>query len=129
VKNVPDIRALWTARALTGVFGIFATGSSLYVATIKPITMFDLFLKFLGLVGGGLAAMYVLGACTRRANGPGVLIGAAASAGVMYFVRTSQIHFFLHAAIGFSVCFVIGYLASLLFSGTRNSSPAADRAT
>ncbi len=123
VRDVPDRRALLTARILTGLFGIFATGSSLYVATIEPITMFDLFLKFLGLVGGGLAALYVLGTCTKRANGPGVLIGAAASAAVMYFVRTSSVHFFLHAAIGFTTCFTVGYLASLALPQRGREQP------
>src|SRR5262249_8049501 len=115
VKNVPDARALLTARILTGIFGIFATASSLYVATTRPITMLDLFLDFLGLVGGGLAAIYVLGTCTKRANGAGVLIGAATSGVVMYFIRTTSLNSFFHAAVGFTTCFVVGYFTSLLF--------------
>jgi len=56
-----------------------------------------------------------LGIFTRRAHGCGALVGALASAfvlfGVVWFTR---IHFFLYSAIGIGVCFVVGYLASLL---------------
>lgn len=125
--SVSDARALWAARICTAVFGLFATGASLYVATTERAgTMFELFISFLGLLGGGLAALFVLGTCTRRANGPGVMIGAAVSGVLMYIianvenvsigkfvVHPNQLHGFLHAFVGFTTCFVVGYLASL----------------
>ncbi len=126
IPNVPDGRALFAARVLTGVYGAFATASALYVAhNENSSTMFDIFLRLLGLVGGGLAALYVLGTCTKRANGIGAIVGAAASAAVMYFVRTSEIHFFLHAFVGFSVCFIVGYLASLAIPSRHQPAPSA----
>jgi len=132
VRNVPDRRALWIARGLTAVYGFFGTGSALYVANyLGESTVFETYLSFLGLVGGGLAAIYVLGTCTTRANGRGVLIGAVVSAAVLIFLRLGSIemgdtvmhapkvHPFLYAFIGFTICFVVGYLASLAFPAPK----------
>ncbi len=117
VGNVSEASAMLMARVLTGVFGVFATVAALYVAANQQKnTMFETFIGFLGLVGGGLAAVFVLGTCTKRANAPGVLIGAAASAAVMYYVRGTELHSFLHALVGFTTCFAIGYTASLAIS-------------
>jgi Na+/proline symporter len=133
IRNVSDAKALLMARGLTAVFGVFATGASLYVAaTRRAGTMFELFISFLGLLGGGLAALFVLGTCTKRANGSGALVGAAVSGLVMYGIakveeirvgefalRPGELHGFLHPVVGFSTCFVVGYLASLVVPAAR----------
>jgi Na+/proline symporter len=126
-RNVSDARALMAARGFTALYGLFATGASLYVATTQRAgTMFQLFISFLGLLGGGLAALFVLGTCTKRANGLGAMIGAIVSGLVMYTVakiedvplgsytlHPTQLHGFLHPVLGFMTCLVVGYLASL----------------
>lgn len=120
VRTVTEHQALWAARILTVVFGLFGTMSALYVATYDDnVTMFTLFLQLLGLVGGGLAGLFVLGVATQRANGVGALTGAIVSGIVMYFVRQTEIHFFGHALIGFTTAFVVGYLVSLPFGPAK----------
>jgi len=110
-----DRSRLRLARWLTAVLGAAATAFGLLMATYEIESLWDLFLKILGLFGGSLAGLFALGIFTRRANGWGALVGAITSAlvlfGVVWFTR---IHFFLYSAIGIAVCFIVGYLASLL---------------
>ncbi|MFP6581774.1 MAG: sodium:solute symporter [Candidatus Hydrogenedentota bacterium] len=115
VKNVSDERALWVARATTLLLGVIGTFSALYVATRnQESTLFLTFLKLLGLVGGGLAGIFILGVLTKRANGIGAIAGGLVSGIVMYYVRTTEVHFFLHGMIGLTTAFVVGYLISLV---------------
>lgn len=109
--GVTERQSLRAARVLTVIFGLFGTISALYVATYDDnVTMFTLFLQLLGLVGGGLAGLFVLGVATRRANGVGALTGAVVSGVVMYYVRSeTELYFFGHAMIGFVTAFVVGY--------------------
>jgi hypothetical protein len=56
-----------------------------------------------------------LGVFTKRGNGVGAVVGAAVSMAVVYSVyEFTEIHFFLHGAIGFISSFLIGYLASIV---------------
>lgn len=121
VRNVTERNALRAAKGLTLLFGMFGTVSALYVTTFDAPLLFELFLKFLGLVGGGLAGIFVLGTFTKRANGVGALAGAVVSALVMFYVRQSDIHFFIHGMIGFLTSLVVGYVVSLASGG----NPAA----
>lgn len=100
------------AKVLTIVLGVFATFSALYVTTFDAPSLFTLFLQLLGLVGGGLAGIFVLGVCSHRANGVGALTGGIVSGVVMYYVRDTQVHFFLHGMIGFLTSLIVGYLFS-----------------
>jgi len=40
----------------------------------------------------------------------------------MYFVRETDVHFFLHGMIGFLTAFIVGYCVSLLFQNQDASS-------
>ena len=104
------------ARWLTVALGLLATTVGMLMATYEIESLFDLFLELLGLLGGSLAGLFVLGIFTRRAHGPGALIGAVTSALVLYLVSAfTQVHFFLYAGIGILTCVVVGYLASILW--------------
>ena len=113
-KKATEARALFLAKALTLLFGLFGTLSALYVATINESTIFPLFIKFLGLVGGGLAGLFVLGVCTKRANGSGALVGAVLSGAAVYYAQGTAMHFFLYGMVGFLTSFIVGYPASII---------------
>jgi Na+/proline symporter len=134
INDVTDRTALNVARVLTLIFGTFGTLTALYIATVKPLTMFNLFIQLLSVVGSGLAGMFVLGVCVKRANGAGAVIGAATSALLMCLVQPNargfidrhlpftipfeiNVHSFGHAIIGFVTCFVVGTLASFIVGG------------
>lgn len=110
-----ETRSLRAARAITAGLGVFATLAALALAKSGLQSLWDAYNSLVGLVGSGLAGLFALGIFTRRANGPGALIGALASAVTLYLVqRYTDLHFYLYAGIGIITCFVVGWLASLL---------------
>lgn len=117
-----DASQMRLAKWLTGAIGALGTGTALVLATWEVASLWDTFLRALGLFGGGLAGVFALGIFTTRASASGALAGLLASAGVLFAVQQyTAIHFFLYAAIGIAVCVIVGYLASLVFG--RESRP------
>jgi SSS family transporter len=113
--DAPDRRCLNLARWLTVLLGAAGVATALWMASSNIKSLWDTFITILGLTGGALAGMFILGIFTRRANGPGTLIGALCGAIVLYLVQSrTGVHFFLYAAVGIAACVLIGYIASLL---------------
>jgi Na+/proline symporter len=97
------------------------------MATFDIRSLWDLFLRILGLLGGGLAGIFALGIFTRRAHGRGALVGIFASALLLGWVQQmTATHFFLYGAIGIVTAFTVGYAASLLL---RDTIPPLDGLT
>jgi SSS family transporter len=120
-RNVTEKKALFMAKTLTLVFGLFGTLSALYVASLNETTLWEPFLKLLGLVGSGLAGVVALGVFTKRANGIGAMTGALFSAAVLYYVKGTSMHFFLQAPVGFIAAFAVGYAVSLVTPGRSDA--------
>lgn len=109
---------LWLARLFTLILGLSGILFAILMATWDIKSLWDEFQKILGLVLGGLGGLFLLGLLTRRANGPGAVIGLLGSIMVQFWVsKTGMVHLLLYAGTGFVSCFLIGYLASLLFPG------------
>jgi SSS family transporter len=112
-----DETRLILARILTVILGVTATMIGLLMASYEIKSLWDLFLKVLGLFGGSLAGLFALGIFTKRAHGTGALVGALTSAAAIFAVQSlTKIHFTLYAAIGIATCFTTGYLASTLIT-------------
>ncbi len=110
-----DNTCLRIARGLTVVLGTVAAATALLMAAYKIKSLWDLYLRLVGLLGGSLAGVFALGIFTRRAHGRGALAGAGASVIALFLVqRYTRLHLFLYAPVGIISCFVVGYLASLL---------------
>ncbi len=107
-------RAWWT----TLICGVFATGMAVFLAWSNLPSLWDEFLRLAALLGGGFPGVFALGLLTRRANGPGVFLGAIAGIGftgwVQYFTATN-VFFYTFAAIACTM--IVGYLASLALAG------------
>ena len=117
--NARDHSKLVLARWLTAILGVMATTISLVLASFDVGSLWDTFQASMGLFGGGLAGLFALGILTRRANGRGALVGAAASVFVLAWVqRNTEAHFFLYGMVGVTSCFTIGYLSSFFFPKT-----------
>lgn len=115
-RDVSDRKKLRLARLLTTFFGALATVVSLALATFNVGSLWDTFQAVMGLFGGALAGLFALGIFSKRANGPGALIGAVASVLVLAWVqRNTPVHFFLYGLVGVGTCFVVGYFASWAF--------------
>ena len=110
-----DRAYLTAARLLTLLIGVLGTLIGLLFVNPEIKSLFDEFLKIIGLFMGVLGGLFVLGAMTTRATGTGALIGAIVGAMTMYLVwKATPIHGYLYTAVGIGVCFVVGYLVSLL---------------
>lgn len=103
------------ARALTLAFGTAGTLLGLLFVNPDIRSLFDQFLKVIGLFMGVLGGLFALGVLTRRVHGWAALLGAFGGASVMGALPLyTRINGYLYAAIGITVCFVIGYGLSLL---------------
>jgi SSS family transporter len=104
------------ARVLTAVMGLAGMILALSFATADIKSLWDQFMRVLGLFGGSMCGLFCLGILTTRANGPGAIIGALAGAGGLFLVQQyTEVHLLLYAFVGITVCFLSGYLASLAF--------------
>lgn len=118
-----DAAGLRLARILTVVFGAFATACALVLAKLNLASLWDAYSGLVGLAASGLAGLFALGIFTKRASGAGALTGAVASIVVLFYVqRFTEIHFFLYAGIGMVTCFVVGWLASVVFPSRKDVS-------
>lgn len=108
---------LTVARIVTLITGLLGISFSIIMATWKIASLWDEMSKIVGLVLGGMGGLFLLGLLTKRANSTGALVGLACSIIVQIIVSsTGAVHLLLYATTGFISCFVIGYLASLIFS-------------
>jgi SSS family solute:Na+ symporter len=113
-----DASRLRLAQGLTLLFGVLGTGAALLMATFEIRSLWDLFLRILGLLGGGLAGIFALGIFTQRAHARGALVGILASTLLVWWVQQmTATHFFLYGAIGIVTAFGVGYGASLVLPG------------
>jgi len=109
-------------RALTATMGVLGMLLALSFASSDIRSLWDQFMKVLGLFGGSMCGLFCLGIFTTRASGPGAIIGALAGAAGLFFVQQyTNVHLLLYASVGVAVCFVCGYLASLAFPRSKKS--------
>ena len=122
-RIVPE-SSLKAAKVATFILGIIGIAFAFMMATWEIKSLWDEFNKILGLVLGSMGGLFLLGMATRRANAAGALIGIIGSVIVQLFVMRHQtVHLLLYTTTGFISCFVIGYMASLLFGkGKDNES-------
>jgi len=103
------------ARLITFVMGVLGTLLGLIFVDPEIKSLFDAFLKVIGLFMGVLGGLFVLGVMTRRANAGGALTGALIGAAVMFSLwKFTKVNGYIYTASGITACFVTGYLASLL---------------
>jgi solute:Na+ symporter, SSS family len=113
-----DRDLLKSARNVTVIAGMFGIGLGLLFSEGNIQSALDKFFAILGLFGGALGGVFLLGMSSRRANGSGALIGIVCGAVATYYAQNfTNIHVYLHAFIGVSVCMVVGWTTSLLFQG------------
>ena len=83
-----DAHWLHAAKVITAGAGVAAVALAGVLAFAGVGSAFDFFQGLLGLTASGLAGLFILGIFTRRATTAGAMIGAIASALVLYFVQT-----------------------------------------
>ncbi|MEN6309159.1 MAG: sodium/solute symporter, partial [Anaerohalosphaeraceae bacterium] len=110
------------ARVMTFTLGCMGTAMAVFFAMSDIKSLWDMFMTILGLIGGAMCGLFCLGIFTVRANSAGAMIGAVCGAAGLYWVQEyTSVHLLLYATIGIVLCFVVGYLASLLFPASTKS--------
>jgi SSS family solute:Na+ symporter len=85
-------------------------------------SMFETWNVIMALLGGGFIGIYILGMFTRRASGPGVIIGALASvAATLWINEYTSVHWTFYSPVAVLTCIIVGYVASLIFRGQPKS--------
>ncbi len=133
---------LWLARCATLGMGILGTITGLFFVDPTIKSLFDQFIGILGMFLGVLAGLFALGATTRRANGPGSLVGASVAITFMISIvfaannktllginvraifdsfgtEIYQVSRYLYAFIGIAVCYFVGYFASWMIPANK----------
>lgn len=109
------------ARFITVLFGIVGTLLGLLFVSPEIKSLFDEFIKVIGLFMGVLGGLFCLGLLTRRANGWGALIGAISGALTMGLMPVfTNINGYIYACMGIVTCFIVGYIASLIIPAAKH---------
>jgi len=111
----PDATKLKLGKIVTVLSGVLGTALALAMTQFKIASAWDTFLGLLGLTGSALAGLFALGIFSRRANGRGAVVGAAAAVTALLLVRRfTNLHFFTYGVIGVVTTVTVGWLASLV---------------
>lgn len=104
--------------------GVVATGMAVFLAWRNVPSLWDEFLRLAALLGGGFPGVFALGLLSRRANGPGVCVGAIAGIVFTWWVQTfTATSVFFHTFLAISCTMLVGYVASFFFAAR---TPAKD---
>lgn len=110
-----DKSDLKMARWLTLLMGVIGTLLALFFVDPTIRSLFDAFIKVIGLFMGVLGGLFVLGVLTQRANAIGAMAGAWVGAATMFGLwKLTQVNGYLYTTCGITTCFVVGYLVSLM---------------
>jgi SSS family transporter len=113
---------LQLGRVFTASMGILGMLLALSFAASDIKSLWDQFMKILGLFGGSMCGLFCLGIFTTRTSGPGAVIGALAGAAGLFLVQQyTDVHLLLYALVGITICFVCGYLASWILPRSKES--------
>lgn len=107
---------LKVAKNATLVIGTLSLLFACLMATWNIDSLWDEFSKILGLILGSMGGLFLLGMVSKRANAKGALIGMAISVITQFIVaKYTPVYLLLYTTVGFIVCFVAGWIASLFF--------------
>jgi len=101
------------ARSISVLMGV--AGMLLGWVFVDPeiLSLFDAFIKVIGLFMGVLGGLFLLGVTTRRTHGRAAMTGAVLGAVFLFLLwRFTPVNGYLYSFAGITVCFVTGYLAS-----------------
>ena len=134
-------RCLVVARLLTVAWGVVATAIAAYIAVRSQNDpaykgAWHMFVVMQGLLGGGLAGLFVLGIFIKRATWQGAVAGVVYATGALYLAKNmsvrylslglvaseAKLHEFSYPLIAILTCVVFGAATSLLFKARRETA-------
>jgi SSS family transporter len=106
---------LITAQAATFLVGILGTILGLIFVDPNIRSLFDAFIKVIGLFMGVLGGLFILGVGTKRTTATGAICGAVAgSTAMIYLWQFTPVNGYLYTTCGITACVTSGYIVSLL---------------
>lgn len=106
---------LMVARVTSLIIGIIGTAFAAWMALSDIKSLWDEFIKVLGLFAGGLGGLFLLGVATTRPSGAAAIAGLILSGIVQWLITiNSELHSLMYAATGITSCFLFGYLVSFV---------------
>lgn len=110
-----DRQRLRFARFMTLILGLSGALIATYLVRVNNASIFDQYLKIIGLFGGALAGIFAAGIFFPTTHARGMLVGFILTCMGLYFVQASpQVNFFLYPVFGVVGTVVIGWVASRL---------------
>ncbi|MDA7533580.1 sodium/solute symporter [Verrucomicrobia bacterium] len=108
---------LKAAKRTTFFIGTLGTLLGLVFVNPEIKSLFDTFIKIIGLFMGVLGGLFLLGFLTRKANSTGAMTGAILGTIFMFYLwKYTSVNGYLYTSCGITACFVSGYLTSLITS-------------
>ncbi|HEY4209271.1 MAG TPA: sodium/solute symporter, partial [Puia sp.] len=112
-KEATDRQCLRFARRFTVLLGLLGSIIACYLVYLRDASIWDQYLKIIGLFGGCLAGMFAAGIFFPRINSRGILIGFILSSIGLYFVqRSNAVNFFLYPLFAVAGCLLFGFIFS-----------------
>ena len=113
--GIEDRRLLRIAQVLTVVLGCIGTGLGLFFVDPDIRSLFDQFIKVIGLFMGVLGGLFILGVFFPRTGRVGAALGATSACAILLAVwQMNLVQGYLFTAIGVCACVVVGAAVSLL---------------
>lgn len=113
-----DKQCMAVAHRATLILGVVGIGTAAYIAYLNSPSMWDQYLKIVGLFGGALAGMFLVGVFIRRVHLKAVLVGFFGAAFILFLIQQyTSVHLLLYAAIGVITCVVLSVIASYFLPG------------
>lgn len=109
------------ARLCTLLIGILGTVLAVLFVSPEIKSLFDTFIKIIGLFMGVLGGLFVLGAVSRQANAIGAMTGALGGAAAMFYIwRFTAVSGYLYTACGIFVSVALGLTVSRMTGAPTN---------
>ena len=114
---------LFKARIATLVFGVMGTALAFLFISPEIQSLFDAFIKVVGLFMGTLGGLFLLGMLTKYATGNGALLGTLFSLVMLVAIwQKTDVPSFLYPLLGVVMSFLSGMIASKILPQSANLS-------
>ena len=121
--DTDDRQRVRFAQWCTIAVGLAGMAGALTLANMDIRSVFDQFMKFIGILTSGLACLFMLGIFVRRVGSTAALIGLTANYVVCIGLDNMKLawkpHLLLYGAIGIVTCLVTALAVSLVFPNKK----------
>jgi len=122
-RNTSDRAMVRIGQVCTVGVGLAGMAGALLLANVDIRSVYDQFLKFVGILTSGLACLFMLGIFTRRVGSAAALAGLVANYVVCVGLDQANLawkpHLLLYGAIGIVTCLVTALAVSVVFPNRK----------